>query len=137
MSDAQPQRKRKRALLEVVQEDGNSKFARALGSVDSQTREKGLQALTTWLSKRNDISEQELKRLWKGIFYCFWHADRAAFQVHKSHDMHAAERLCSTVQGCNRCSTAGRLSNTVGRNTASPTTKRMYAQTFPSFDTSC
>lgn len=97
MSDAQPQRKRKRALLEVVQEDGNSRFARALGSVDSQTREKGLQALTTWLSKRNDISEQELKRLWKGIFYCFWHADRAAFQVHKSHDMHAAERLCSTV----------------------------------------
>lgn len=81
MSDAPPPRKRKRAVLESVQEDGNSKFARALGSVDNQTREKGLQALTTWLSKKQDISEQELTRLWKGIFYCFWHADRAAFQV--------------------------------------------------------
>ena len=91
MSDAQPQRKRKRAILEVVQEDGNSKFARALGSVDYQTREKGLQALTTWLSKRSDISEQELKRLWRGIFYCFWHADRAPFQVHRAHDMYAAD----------------------------------------------
>lgn len=80
--DQQKQRKRKRALLETVQEDdGNSKFARALGSVDNQTREKGLQALTIWLSKKEDLTEQDLKRLWKGIFYCFWHADKAPFQV--------------------------------------------------------
>lgn len=80
--DQQVQRKRKRSVLETVQEDdGNSKFARALGSVDYQTREKGLQALTIWLSKKDDLTEQELNRLWKGIFYCFWHADRAAFQV--------------------------------------------------------
>lgn len=81
MTEVPKQRKRKRPVLEVVEDDGNSKFARALGSVDYQTREKGLQALTTWLSKRNDVSEQELRRLWKGIFYCFWHADKAAFQV--------------------------------------------------------
>lgn len=80
--DQQVQRKRKRSVLETVQEDdGNSKFARALGSVDYQTREKGLQALTIWLSKKDDLTEQELNRLWKGIFYCFWHADRAAFQA--------------------------------------------------------
>ena len=80
--EKEPPRKRKRAVLEVVNEDdGNSKFARALGSVDYQTREKGLQALATWLSKKQDLQEQDLKRLWKGIFYCFWHADRAPFQV--------------------------------------------------------
>lgn len=80
--DQQKQRKRKRALLENVQEDdGNSKFARALGSVDNQTREKGLQALSIWLSKKDDLTEQDLTRLWKGIFYCFWHADKAPFQV--------------------------------------------------------
>lgn len=80
--DQQAQRKRKRALLETVQEDdGNSKFARALGSVDNQTREKGLQALSIWLSKKEDLTEQDLTRLWKGIFYCFWHADKAPFQV--------------------------------------------------------
>ncbi|KAL0040673.1 hypothetical protein WJX79_001241 [Trebouxia sp. C0005] len=80
--DSPTQRKRKRPLLETVQEDdGNSKFARALGSVDNQTREKGLQALTIWLSKKDDLTEQDLRRLWKGIFYCFWHADKAAFQA--------------------------------------------------------
>lgn len=80
--EKEPPRKRKRAVLEVVNEDdGNSKFARALGSVDYQTREKGLQALATWLSKKQDLQEQDLKRLWKGIFYCFWHADRAPFQA--------------------------------------------------------
>ena len=80
--DLPTQRKRKRPLLETVQEDdGNSKFARALGSVDNKTREKGLQALTIWLSKKDDLTEQDLRRLWKGIFYCFWHADKAAFQV--------------------------------------------------------
>ena len=80
--DQQTQRKRKRAVLETVQEaDGNSKFARALGSVDNHTREKGLQALSIWLSKKEDLTEQDLTRLWKGIFYCFWHADKAPFQV--------------------------------------------------------
>lgn len=81
MQDSVP-RKRKRAVLENVDENnGNSKFARALGSVDYRTRDKGLQALTVWLSRKQDLQEQDLKRLWKGIFYCFWHADKAPFQV--------------------------------------------------------
>ena len=60
---------------------GESQFARALGSSDFHTREAGLQALTTWLARKADISELDLLKLWKGVFYCFWHSDKAAAQV--------------------------------------------------------
>lgn len=79
----QKKQKKERPTLEQALEptDGNSKFARALGSVDFHTREKGVQALTKWLSSRSEVSEDDLLKLWKGIFFCFWHSDRAPVQV--------------------------------------------------------
>ena len=77
--------KRPRPLLEQVQEDpqaaGDSKFARALGSVDAQTRNQGLTALAAWLSRRATVSEPEMSKIWKGLFYCFWHSDKQPVQV--------------------------------------------------------
>jgi len=70
-----------RALLEPVSEDGSSSFAKALGSVDYQTRDKGLQALTVYLSRSTQLSTLAMRKLWKGIFYCFWHSDKAPTQV--------------------------------------------------------
>lgn len=70
-----------RTLLEPVAQQGESKFARALGSHDFHTREEGLRALTTWLSRRADISELDMLKLWKGIFYCYWHSDKHHVQV--------------------------------------------------------
>ena len=58
----------------------NCKFARALGSVDWHTREQGLQALTIWLT-RNEVSDHDLTKIWKALFFCFWHADKAPVQV--------------------------------------------------------
>jgi hypothetical protein len=80
---AQKNKKNKpaRALLESVSEDGSSSFAKALGSVDFQTREKGLQALTVYLSRSSQLSKLAMRKLWKGIFYCFWHSDKAPTQV--------------------------------------------------------
>lgn len=75
--------KKPKPLLEPVSEDGNSSFARALGSVDYHTRERGLQALTIFLSRKKDIPRLELKKLWKGLFYCFWHADLVHVQVRR------------------------------------------------------
>lgn len=73
--------RRKRKVLEAVSADGDSKLARALGSVDSGTREQGLQALTLWLSRKPDLTELDLLKLWKGIFYAFWHSDMSHVQV--------------------------------------------------------
>lgn len=66
---------------ESAADAGNSKFARALGSSDWTTREKGLQLLTLWLKRRPDITDADLSKIWKGMFFAFWHADKAPVQV--------------------------------------------------------
>ncbi|PSC72643.1 Ribosomal RNA processing 1 B [Micractinium conductrix] len=68
-------------LLEAVPANGGDcRFSRALGSVDYHTREAGLAALTAWLAARSQLEELDLLKLWKGIFYCFWHSDKSAVQ---------------------------------------------------------
>lgn len=54
---------------------GNSQFARALGSNDPVTREKGLVALQRLLQSRKDLGTSDMMKLWRGIFFCFWHSD--------------------------------------------------------------
>lgn len=78
--------KKMRKGLEPVSAEGDSggncKFARALGSVDWHTREQGLQALTLWLT-RTTPSEADLTKIWKALFFCFWHSDKAHVQVRR------------------------------------------------------
>ena len=60
--------------------EGDSKFARALGSGDFHTRDQGLQALERYLSTLESIEERSLQKLWKGLMYCFWHSDKGPVQ---------------------------------------------------------
>ncbi|CAL8467083.1 g6619 [Coccomyxa elongata] len=69
---------------------GNCKFARALGSVDWHTREQGLQALTIWLT-RTTPTEADLTKIWKALFFCFWHSDKSHVQAE------LAERLAAIL----------------------------------------
>lgn len=82
MSQARGGSRRGAPLLEAVPANGGDcRFSRALGSVDYHTREAGLAALTAWLAARSQLEELDLLKLWKGIFYCFWHSDKSAVQV--------------------------------------------------------
>lgn len=73
-------------LLEKVQDGAQGGgFARALASSEFHTRERGLQAMTIWLSRHTSITENDLLRLWKAIFYCFWHSDKLPVQVGSLH----------------------------------------------------
>jgi ribosomal RNA-processing protein 1 len=80
---ARRKRKEKPVLAEAVPaaEAGNSKFARALGSTDYVTREKGLEALQRWMCLRSDLAELDMLKIWKGLFFCFWHSDKQPVQV--------------------------------------------------------
>ncbi|KDD76619.1 hypothetical protein H632_c159p2 [Helicosporidium sp. ATCC 50920] len=78
---AKEKKKRVKPVLEAVDETGQTKFARALGSVDSYTRERGLKALAKWLSAHEDVGKDDLIKIWKGIFYCFWHSDLQPVQL--------------------------------------------------------
>jgi ribosomal RNA-processing protein 1 len=40
---------------------------------DKKTRDQALTSLRTFLSGRSEISELDLLKLWKGLFYCTWY----------------------------------------------------------------
>lgn len=58
-----------------------SVFTRALASGVRAKRELALTALGRWLAAQRHVSESDLLKLWKGLFYALWHADKAAVQV--------------------------------------------------------
>lgn len=53
---------------------------RNLASCKTSARSKALRELTNWLPTQVEISDDEMKKLWKGLFYCIWHADKAPVQ---------------------------------------------------------
>mmetsp|Transcript_33904 Transcript_33904/g.61213 ORF Transcript_33904/g.61213 Transcript_33904/m.61213 type:complete len:383 (-) Transcript_33904:245-1393(-) len=75
-------RKREVSVLEsIAGADGDSKFARVLSSPDFMTRQKGLEALNLYLKSKSSISEEDMQKIWKGLFYCFWHSDKPQYQL--------------------------------------------------------
>lgn len=42
---------------------------------------QALQVLTRWLKLRPTITDSDLNKIWKGLFYTFWHSDKQPVQV--------------------------------------------------------
>ncbi|OWM86939.1 ribosomal RNA processing protein 1 homolog [Punica granatum] len=56
-------------------------LVKQLASCDQTLRERSLRLLLkTWLPVQTSIPDSDLKKLWKGLFYCVWHADKVQFQ---------------------------------------------------------
>jgi len=55
-------------------------FVKELASSDRRTRDKALESLTLFLRARRDLSLLELLKVWKGLFFCFYHSDRPLTQ---------------------------------------------------------
>ncbi|KAJ5770996.1 uncharacterized protein N7511_003047 [Penicillium nucicola] len=55
-------------------------FVRELGSSDRKVRDKALESLTQFVRSRNDLTLIDFLKLWKGLFYCFYHSDRPLTQ---------------------------------------------------------
>ncbi|KAI5121317.1 hypothetical protein M0805_003784 [Coniferiporia weirii] len=57
-------------------------LARFLASTDKSTRDKAVKSLATFLSSpdHDSLSELEMSKLWKGIFYCYWMSDKPLVQ---------------------------------------------------------
>ncbi|KAL3535386.1 hypothetical protein ACH5RR_003847 [Cinchona calisaya] len=52
-----------------------------LASCNASIRSHSLKLIQSWLSEsRARLSEDDMKRLWKGLFYCLWHSDKAPAQ---------------------------------------------------------
>lgn len=53
-----------------------------LAACDNGSRNKALRnILGSWLPDRTSISDDLMKKLWKGLFYSVWHADKLPVQV--------------------------------------------------------
>ncbi|KAK6944560.1 Ribosomal RNA processing protein 1-like [Dillenia turbinata] len=52
----------------------------ALASCNKSSRDKALKHLKSWLPLQQEVSGEEMKKIWKGLFYCVWHADKPLVQ---------------------------------------------------------
>ncbi|XP_050372813.1 uncharacterized protein LOC126790564 [Argentina anserina] len=53
-----------------------------LASCNAGSRGRALRVLLkTWLPTQLNLSDDDMKKLWKGLFYCMWHADKAPAQA--------------------------------------------------------
>lgn len=55
---------------------------RHLASVNASVRYESLKLIQSWLlSEQKQIPDAEMNRIWKGLFYCVWHSDKAPAQA--------------------------------------------------------
>lgn len=76
----------------------SSPFVKQLVASDRKTRDAALASLTKFLSSSRQFEELELLKLWKGLFYCFWHSDRTLVQQALATDL---SNLCLSVKDNN------------------------------------
>ncbi|OJK00322.1 hypothetical protein ASPACDRAFT_42907 [Aspergillus aculeatus ATCC 16872] len=59
---------------------GKTPFIKELASSDKKLRDKATHSLTLFLRAKTDLSNLDLLKLWKGLFFCFYHSDRPLTQ---------------------------------------------------------
>jgi len=61
-----------------------AKFAQKLAANEKADRDKAVKKLKKWLHSRSasssPLQEDELLRIWKGLFYCYWMSDKPLIQ---------------------------------------------------------
>ncbi|KAK9097835.1 hypothetical protein Syun_024880 [Stephania yunnanensis] len=72
-----------------------STIVRNLASTSKATRDRALRHLQSWLPTQTLIPESDLAKIWKGLFYCVWHADKQPFQIELAN---AVSSLLPTLQ---------------------------------------
>lgn len=62
---------------DVVVGEREMKFARALSDTEKRVRDASLLSLQSWLAENGEnMCTSEVDKLWKGLFYCIWMADK-------------------------------------------------------------
>ncbi|KAJ1527477.1 hypothetical protein ONE63_007450 [Megalurothrips usitatus] len=86
--------KNPKKVLLVAQE---IQFAKVLAGNDPNLRARGVKRLHKWLRARSqnecDLKKDDFARLWKGLYYCMWMADKPLFQ----------EELAETISSLVHC----------------------------------
>ncbi|KAL3532789.1 hypothetical protein ACH5RR_006310 [Cinchona calisaya] len=76
-----PRAQKPKPFLAKLSASSGSSLIRHLASCNASVRSHSLKLIQAWLSEtRSQLSEDDMKRLWKGLFYCVWHSDKAPAQ---------------------------------------------------------
>ncbi|EEB08312.1 nucleolar protein Nop52 family protein [Schizosaccharomyces japonicus yFS275] len=57
-----------------------SPFIKRLAANDRKTRDSALESLQRFLSQKKPFTKMDFLKLWKGLFYCMWMADKPRYQ---------------------------------------------------------
>mmetsp|Transcript_23927 Transcript_23927/g.35125 ORF Transcript_23927/g.35125 Transcript_23927/m.35125 type:complete len:563 (+) Transcript_23927:79-1767(+) len=80
--------------------DDEKQFARALAHPDKTVRDKTVNELKKYLSSLKDITDIDMLKLWKALFYCLWLADKGIVQLELS------ETLANLIHSFSKASLA-------------------------------
>lgn len=76
----------------------SSPFVKKLVASDRKSRDAAVASLTNFLSSSRQFDDIELLKLWKALFYCFWHSDRVLVQQNLAKEL---SNLCLKVKDNN------------------------------------
>ena len=65
----------------ISTDESHVTFARALASPDKEIRDKTVKSLINYVSTLQEITELEMLKLWKALYYCMWLSDKAPIQM--------------------------------------------------------
>ena len=69
----------------VSSDESHVTFARALASPDKEIRDKTVASLINYVATLQSITEMEMLKLWKALYYCMWLSDKAPIQMELAH----------------------------------------------------
>ncbi|XP_026404108.1 ribosomal RNA processing protein 1 homolog B-like isoform X3 [Papaver somniferum] len=58
-----------------------TKIIQHLASCNKSTRDKAIKLLKSWFPSQPEISDEQMRKIWKGLFYCVWHSDKQQVQL--------------------------------------------------------
>lgn len=56
------------------------KLGKVLAAQEKETRDKGVEILTTWLRTKKNATELDYMKVWRALFYCLWMSDKPIIQ---------------------------------------------------------
>ncbi|KAI3929249.1 hypothetical protein MKX01_006485 [Papaver californicum] len=58
-----------------------TKIIQHLASSNKSTRDKAIKLLKSWFPSQPEVSDEQMRKIWKGLFYCVWHSDKQQVQL--------------------------------------------------------
>ncbi|KAF2084442.1 hypothetical protein K490DRAFT_59589 [Saccharata proteae CBS 121410] len=71
----------------MASDSRSNPFIKNLAANDKRIRDKALESLRKYLSGRKELSEVDLLKLWKGLFFCMWMSDKPRTQQQLARDL--------------------------------------------------